>query len=316
MKRPKNQKITTRLIAEATGFSHSTVSRTLANTGKVHSETAAKIIDAARKLGYRFGRLNEHRVIGLIIPPENLNGYNNSILLEVMRRLRLEGYRLELVPHDDIQLLSERSICGAVDISCVSEIVGRWFEEYNIPLVRINGMSSNGKNIYSVNSHGYTAMEIGVKYLLKKGAQKIFFLSEETRHKELELSSRRYPYFCRIMAEHGIADPEKLCYFDTHLPDLKKEMKNARLGLLVAGEIYWLQVLNKLQTKGIRINEDLLFLPMEYPGLSDKILPHQPTISQNFPLLAEQAVTLLANLLNESGPRGDLSVPYFLINRK
>lgn len=316
MKSLENQKITTRLIARETGFSHSTVSRALANTGKVHSETAAKIIDTARKLGYRFGRLNEQRIIGLIIPPENSNGYSNTILLEVMRRLRQQGYRLELVPHDDIKLLSERSICGAIDISCESEIIDRWFDEYNIPLVRLNGISCNTKNIYSVNSHGYTAMTIGVKYLLKKGAQKIFFLSEETRHKELELTSRRYPYFCRVMAEHGFADPDKLCCFDTVLPDFKKEMKQTAVGLLVTGEIYWLQVLNKLQTKGIRINEDLLFLPMEYPGLSDKILPHQSTISQNFPVLAEQAVTLLGNLLNESGPRGDISVPYFLINRK
>ena len=114
--------------------------------------------------------------------------------------------------------------------------------------------------------------------------------------------SAALPYYERFMAE---------------LPDVRAlaDCEPDRLAKLWEGLGYYSRARN-LQKAGVRIPEDFSLLAMEYPSVSENLVPSHTTLAQNFKRLASEAVNLLEKIMNHSPGLKDIDIPYTLIERE
>lgn len=311
------KKITVRMVGAAAGVSHATVSRVLNNDPRVHPSTRVQVIEAARRLGYPLTPADGRRTIALIIFEIYLSGYLGTLLSFLLDEISQRGYRAELISSRDLELLNSRAITGAISVSINDNLNEFWKEFSHIPLVRLNRPSCHRENIYSVNSDGIAGMELAVDYLFRHGHRRIGFLSDVSRAVEGAYTSHRYEGFCDAMRRRGVNDPEEFTFFRDQgsFPDLRQWADRGVTVLIAAGESNGLAFAQQLNSLHIRVPEEISILSMEFPGISERLLPPHTTLSQDFRGLAREAVTLLDLLVEHKPVAGDIRVPYLLIER-
>ena len=103
-------------VATLAGVSQSAVSRCFTKNASISSRTKLRVIEAAKKLGYKpqtFSRLssteNESGLVGVILPYIT-NRYYPEVLTELHEALRINGYRILLVTTDDGEELDDKLI--------------------------------------------------------------------------------------------------------------------------------------------------------------------------------------------------------------
>ena len=312
------KKVTVRMVGAAAGVSHATVSRVLNNDPRVHPATRAEVIAAARRLGYPLAPADGRRTIALIIFEINLSGYLSSLLTFLLDEISRHSYRVELISSTDLELLNSRAIAGAISVSINDRLNEIWGEFSNLPLVRLNRPSCHRENIYSVSSDGIAGMELAVDYLFRHGHRRIGFLSDVSLADERVYTSRRYEGFCDAMRRRGVSDPEKFTFFrdQEKFPDLRRWVDRGVTALVTAGESRGLSLAQQLNSLHISVPDELSILSMEFPGISEQLIPAHTTLSQDFRGLAREAVLLLDRLIDRKPVSGDVRVPYLLIERE
>jgi len=115
--RLKNQKIpTSNDVAKLAGVSQSAVSRCFTKGASISSRTKLRVLEAAKKLGYKpqifnnNSRSSEDRGLVGVILPYVTNRYYPEVLTELHEALRLGGYRILLITTDDGEELDEKLI--------------------------------------------------------------------------------------------------------------------------------------------------------------------------------------------------------------
>lgn len=312
------KKVTTRMVGAAAGVSHVTVSRVLNNDPRVHPATRARVIETAREMGYPLAPADGRLTIALIIFETNLSGYLSSLLTFLLKEISLHGHRVELISTRDLELLNSRAIAGAISVSINDRLNEFWGEFSNFPLVRLNRPSCHRENIYSVSSDGIAGMELAVDYLFRQGHRKIGFISDVHHADEMVYTSHRYEGFCEALRRRGVAEPEAFSFFrdQSRFPDLHHWVDCGVTALITAGETNGLSVAQQLNTLHIKVPEELSVLSMEFPGISERLIPSHTTLSQDFCGLAREAISLLDRLIDRKPVSGDVRVPYLLIERK
>ena len=312
------KKVTSRMVGAAAGVSHVTVSRVLNNDPRVHPVTRARVIETARRMGYPLAPADGRRTVALIIFEINLSGYLGSLLSFLLEEISLQGYRVELISSRDLELLSSRAIAGAISVSINDHPNEFWGDFSNFPLVRLNRPSCHRENIYSVSSDGIVGMELAVDSLFRQGHRKIGFISDVHRADERVYTSHRYEGFCDALRRRGVDDPEAFSFFrdQGRFPDLRRWVECGVTALIAAGETNGLSVAQQLNSLRIKVPEELSVLSMEFPGISERLIPAHTTLSQDFRGLAREAITLLDRLIDHKPVAGDVRVPYLLIERE
>ena len=119
------------------------------------------------------------------------------------------------------------------------------------------------------------------------------------------------------MRRRGVNDPEEFTFFRDQgsFPDLRQWADRGVTALIAAGESNGLAFAQQLNSLHIRVPEEISILSMEFPGISERLLPPHTTLSQDFRGLAREAVTLLDLLVEHKPVAGDIRVPYLLIER-
>ncbi len=109
------KQVTLRDIASLTGFSINTVSRALNDKEEVHTETRAKILAAAHKLGYRPNRLakglrsNKTGTIGVVVT-DVANPFFSALVKGIARAARNLDYSIILQDSDEDYAGEEEAI--------------------------------------------------------------------------------------------------------------------------------------------------------------------------------------------------------------
>ena len=103
-------------VAKLAGVSQSAVSRCFTKGASISSRTKLRVIEAAKKLGYKphtFSHLspseNESGLVGVILPYVT-NRYYPEVLTELHEALRISGYRILLITTDDGEELDDKLI--------------------------------------------------------------------------------------------------------------------------------------------------------------------------------------------------------------
>ena len=181
--------ITIKDIAKKAGVSPSTVSRTINNHYSISEETKEKVRKVMDELGYVYDKshIKKHDV-GVVFPRSRVDVYENPFYLEIVRGISYmcnKGrYSLHIITGADMREMKtsmEIADCeGYIFLNTkIESSVTDYLRERMIPYIMIGKPPMNSITSVSVDTDNVQAGYEAVKYLFKKGHQKIGYIGEK-----------------------------------------------------------------------------------------------------------------------------------------
>ncbi len=208
--------LTLRDVSEASGVSEMTVSRVLRNRGDVSDKTRAKVLEAARSLGYVpnkiAGALASNRVnlVGVIIPslsnmvfPEVMMGISrvldNSPLQPVVGVTDYEPEKAEKVIFEMLSWRPSGLIVAGLEHTDAARLM---MQNSGIPIVEIMDVDGDAIDHCVGISHTRAGRKTA-KEILERGYRKIGFLG--TKMPLDHRARKRFEGFKAVLEENGIS---------------------------------------------------------------------------------------------------------------
>ena len=313
------KKVNSTMVAREAGVAQSTVSLVANNSSKVAPETRRKVIETARRLGYTLHPRNKRLMIGVIISRRNpIKSWQQMVLSSLKREIYDRQYRMEIICSEDIPLLHDRLVSGAISITSDPRQNIRWQELNSIPLVRLNGYPSHLDNIYRVATDTAADFEKMYDCLYDAGHRRIALFLDKTREQETQEGLDVCRSFIAQAWKHGTdTDPEELvsCKDARSVADrLGELLERGVTGLIVIPGDTALVVSRELTALGKRIPQDISLVTLEYSGVCENWSPPLTTLARNYPVICAEALNIIENWLARR-PVGDILVPGELILR-
>ncbi len=164
-------------IAKLAGVSPATVSRVFSHHPNIRSDLREHVFAIAKAHGYHPRLSTKQRNIVIILPGDEIYPIRNCLEM-VMMALTLvlpkRGFRIEILPQDNIERLDSIQFCGAVAIGADPEDFKNWSERFSAPLVLVDREAPpNLPNVYSVRSDEAQGMDLAIGHLFERGCRKI-----------------------------------------------------------------------------------------------------------------------------------------------
>jgi len=315
------KKVTSTMVAQAAGVAQSTVSLVMNNSPKVALETQKRVILAARELGYKLHPRSKRLMIGIIISRiRPIKSWQAMVLSELKSEIYRRQYRMEIICNEDILLLNDRLVSGAISITSDPSLNAHWRELQNIPLVRLNGYSSHVDNIYTVTTDA--AADIAKLYdcLYDAGHRKIgLFLDKTPKREHAEGLGVCRSFEMQILA-HGVESlPDQMISY--HDPErtvrerLQELLDRGVTGLIAIPCDTALKISRELTCLGKQIPRDISLVTIEYAGICENWSPPLTSLSRNYPVICAQALNLIEDRLNRKVVQ-NLRIPGTMIYRE
>ena len=182
-------------VAAKAGVSTATVSRVLAGVGRARPETQARVLEAARELGYRPSEVarslkrRSTQTLGLIITDIE-NPYFPQLVRSVEDAARAAGYSVLLCNASDdpereasyLDLLVERRVDGLViAASSLGARHGDWLTAPPIPVVLVNTAAPEA-DVPSIMSDNEGGASMVTRHLIDLGHQRFGYLMPPPRN--------------------------------------------------------------------------------------------------------------------------------------
>lgn len=308
-------------IAEKAGVSTATVSRVFSHHPNIRPEVRKHVFAIAKSCGYH-PRLSTKQRNVVVIAPYKLvypvQSYVEMVMTELTLELSIRGYRIEILPHDNLSRLDSIQFCGAVSIGFDAERIDpAWEEHFAKPLIVIDrGVRPGMRGIFSIRSDEFQAMDAAVGHLASRGCRRIGCLihgepgegNAEMRRKGVEsaLKKRNLPARGTLL---------RIAFQDNYVEEIGKLLKNGIDALFCPGGNAGIIAAYALSLYGRRIPEDIALLTSERTQISRYCIPPQTTISQDYIALAAAAVDALDAALEERSFPAETVIPYKLVLR-
>ena len=308
------------MVARAAGVAQSTVSLVANNSPKVALETRRCVIETARKLGYELLPRNKKLVIGIIISHTHpIKSWQQMVLSSLKKEICDRQFRMEIICSNDIPLLHDRLVSGAISITSDPMQNIHWKELKNIPLVRLNGYSSHLDNIFKVATD--TASDFAKLYgsLHDAGHRRIGLFLDKTPSGEQQEGLGVCASFCKQFNSHNPAEsPEDFISYHSQEKSIRQRVEELLekniTGLIVIPGDTALAVSRALNDLGKRIPEDISLVTLEYAGVCENWSPPLTTLARNYPVSCTEALNIIENWLAHRSV-GDVLIPGELIPR-
>lgn len=288
-------------VARISGFSVSTVSRCLNNSGYVSEEARVEIEKVAKELNYRptysaqMLRTNRSNIIALILVTLR-NSYFVELAEHIDRICLEKGYHLILcnIDSDDNK---EKAYLDLIDkinpegvILAGVETVYDALKEY--PSVIIDRLDKNHRSISSVTTNNTQGARLLTEHLIEVGCKNILFLGPEIGN---FASLERKESYIKIVEENGM-NPNYIFTDIIEDLDINEIMKYD--GIFAWNDEVAVDVLFYLQRHGYKVPEDMKLVGYDNNYMSQRVSPTITTIDQSYELIAETSVDLLINRIN------------------
>ncbi len=300
-------------IAKAAGVSPSTVSRVVSRKTPVSEKTRLRVEKAIKETGYRPNllarslRLKSGNLIGLVVP--GLQGRGSSFFLSCIQETTYElGFNLIVgISRNDVDIEADlvdnyiRNHIAGVILSRVSDKsrVVEILEDANVPFVVIDRALEH-ESVPKVVLNNYRAGELAARHLAGLGHVKIGCISGNL---SIPLSRERLNGFHDELARHGIALADEDVFigdfgYDSGRTGVQHFVKRgtslsaiwAQNDFMAIGAIW------ELQSRGIRVPEDLSVVGMDDMDVARMIHPELTTIKQPFDDIARAAVNKIVKM--------------------
>ncbi|MBR6089590.1 MAG: LacI family DNA-binding transcriptional regulator [Anaerolineaceae bacterium] len=322
--------VTIKDIAEKTGVSYATVSRTLNNLSGVSSATREKVLAAAYEMGYRPNiharslKTNKTYTIALLVPDisnpffadiayavdEYASGYGyTTILCNTNWNVETETRQLEQLQNQRVDgIIYKPAGNSPLDLTRLS-----------IPSVLFSCIP--GENETYIEIDNYKGGQIAADHLIDCGYRNFAYIGGK---KSSQSNGNRISGYCGRLKERGIEiSADHVLYGGFSLESgykLASDLVGAFPevdGIFCGNDLIALGVLQYLMEKNMRIPEDIGVI-----GFDDIILAGLPqiqmtTIAQPRSLMGKYAAELLINLIeNRENPNHHIMLEPQLVVRR
>lgn len=309
------KQINIRNVAEAAGTSIASVSRCLNDKSGVSTPVRRRIVAAAQKLGYDI-HFAKRRILALILPTiqvPSLGFYSIQMIDALRTAMAAHNFGCFIISREDIGLLSEVLISGAISFDYLKEVGYEFPNMKNIPLVCLNDIGNHLEQVYHVHSDEEDGISKAMEHLYNNHHTRIGFLYFNEQ-RSIVGSSYRCQAFRKTAERLAISQS---CFIQHQTKDIPAHeavgmlLQKQCTALIVAGEDMAPPVRRALFVLGKRVPEDISLITAETVQSRFQI-PRETTIAQDFPRLAEESIRLLERMIRGDRELGDIAVPYIL----
>ncbi|KRM73285.1 LacI family DNA-binding transcriptional regulator [Secundilactobacillus collinoides] len=292
--------VTIKDIAETANVSIATVSRVLANKEGFYSEkTAAKVRQAAEKLGYRKNTAavelvtQRSKVIGVIVSATKTN-FANDIIAGIQDEAFKHNlsviilYAGESDPnqqHRALQTVIERSVMGILILAIrpVDDDIAM-LRAANIPHLFLS-TSFDSQNLPFIASDDFRIGYQATDFLIKKGHKKIGIAAID-RH--TYIGTQRVLGYQRAMADHDL--PTKPAWiqdghftYDDGIEAMKTFGAKPELDAVIGtSDLAAIGVMNQAETFGLNVPTDLAIMSIDGTQMVKIVRPQITSVTQSF----------------------------------
>ena len=238
----------------------------------------------------------------------SLGFYMFSLLNSLRGEAKRRGHQLLIVSRNDLSLLEDRMVSGALSLDFMHEI-GRLFPKLkNMPLVCLNDLPNTLENVSTVHSDDEEGIRRALDYLVDRGHRRIGLfcaasLSGDDRLKPF-LAYRRFGTEVELHVE-----PLEFHHKSTVACRMEAMLEHKVTAILVSGERYGMEAYGALARLGKRIPEDVSVIGWENPGFSEHQIPPMTSLEQDFRGIASAAFDRLEKKIRGE-QTGNVFIPY------
>ncbi len=238
----------------------------------------------------------------------SLGFYMFSLLNSLRGEAKRRGHQLLIVSRNDLSLLEDRMVSGALSLDFMHEI-GRLFPKLkNMPLVCLNDLPNTLENVSTVHSDDEEGIRRALDYLVDRGHRRIGLfcaasLSGDDRLKPF-LGYRRFGTEVELHVE-----PLEFHHKSTVACRMEAMLEHKVTAILVSGERYGMEAYGALARLGKRVPEDVSVIGWENPGFSEHQIPPMTSLEQDFRGIASAAFDMLEKKIRGE-QTGNVFIPY------
>jgi LacI family transcriptional regulator len=316
----RGRRATLKDVAELAGTSVATASRVLSGAGQAASETRQRVLDAANALNYqpnlqaRALRQQASRSVGLILPSLG-NAYYAALADSISQILTGRGYHLLLSPTcDDPQAESDtlrdmvgQNVGGVMVVPCAldAETVAHLRDQATPAVAMVRRVPGDGMD--TVIFEDFAGAYAASKYLLSLGHRAIGYIGGDLGHSS---NQARRLGFLAGMREAGTRADESLIRLGV-LQSTWGALAALDLlhsdppptALFVASNILMPGVLRTLQSQRVAVPDDISLICFDDVDWFSLTVPTITAISSSHARLADAAVALLLNRIENPDQR-------------
>jgi len=314
-----NNEVTIYDVARALGLSPSTVSRGLKDNPHIHEDTARRIKDAAREMGYQRNkfasnlRLKHTNTIGVVVP--KLNSYFMATVISGMEKVTNQnGYgliisqSLESVEHEIscVSTLFNSRVDGLLVSLAADSVNTEHFDlllKKNIPVVFFDRVSECNECI-SVLIDNFMAGYEATSHLIDEGCTRILHLAGNL---SCNVYSERLSRYKKALADNQIEFDKKLVIIsdlnaDSGTAAVKKILKmNPRPdAVFTSNDTTAVAIIANLMKQGIDVPGEIAVVGFNNEPVSQVVLPNLTTVDYPAQEIGEIAATSLINKLKNA----------------
>lgn len=330
----KRQNVTSIDVARLAQVSQSAVSRSFTPGASVAAETRARVLEAARKLGYRPNAIastlstRRSRMIALVL--SNMQNQFYPVVTETLsQRLQKDGYHVLLFiteTEDADELLLELlryHVDGIVMASThLSSGLAQQIADARIPVVMFNRISSKG-SISTVSSDNRGGGRAVAHFLADGGHQRVAYLagaedSSTNQEREEGLRAGLTERGLRVVARAvGNYEFERAAFATKELFGSLVSSSDRPDALFVASDHMAFSAIDTLRgTLGLRVPEDVSVVGFDNVPQAAWGAYQLTTVEQSAETMVEATVrTLLQQLEDDAVTRDHVVVPTRLVLR-
>lgn len=306
-------------IARAAQVSTATVSRVFGNHPNVKTPIRERVLQVARAHSYHPRISNRRRSVVLLTPSRQaypVQSYVEMTVSHLAGELASRGYRIEILPEDNLERLDNIQFCGAIQIGSGEPARKNWDATFDAPLVMIDReVAPRLANVFSVRSNERQGMELAVDYLFRHGHRRIGCLISMTK---LGNPLQRARHLEEVLAERKLPTGKGLVRLVTEenfIEEAGKLLRQKPDAIFSPGGSGGIITAYALSLYGKRIPDDISLVVSERAMISRYCIPPQTAITQDYHALAVAAVDVIdARLRRQEFPHETI-LNYQLIER-
>jgi DNA-binding LacI/PurR family transcriptional regulator len=330
-------------VADLAGVAISTVSRALANPGRVNAKTRAKITAAAEKLGYtpnamaRNLRVGKSNIIMIVLPGSLHHGVSQiipQVLQSINQALIQNGYNL-MIANLDRDETSERHILnlafggtvqGAIILSSkLPEVAGRSLAEAGLPIVSLL-LDMSDASVPSVVTNDRGAVAEAARMLITRGHRSFFYIAGPSdNYHDIERFSGLLDAFheagldpASIIRSGGVLSYQHGFEAGKQAVENFVQLAVKPTAVIAESDDMAISFNSGVQAKGWRIPEDLSVISFDGSPVCEYCHPPLSTIEQPVEEMGKTAVGILIQRMSEGadGAPTRITIPSRLILRE
>lgn len=323
--------ITTKDLAQICGVSRTTVHRALHDgTGRINPDTKEMILRVARENDYRPDLLARGLVKGQtlnigVVVLDVKNRYFAQMLSAIGVEAHKRGYFVNITLHGNDKETEKTQLTRLVDYHVDGIIVSsvnegedyrKFLDSLDIPIVSVDNKIADGIPFVGIDQK--QAMKQAAEKVMEKGYNKLIFVCppiNDQSGRNVYVHRERLAGFQEAVEKIPDVETVYLLNWD-YLKQVKEALNTSeKPAFICAADEFALDIMKYLKKEGKKAGTDYGITGFDNIDVLDYVVPRLTTISNSVEEVAEAAVDLLFELMDEKMTSWEARPPLFIRHR-